>query len=110
VVELLRSPVGRLSFTSLSLLAGAGLVLLGRTGYAAVAAVFAFLFLTDELSNRAWDRLHARLAERPEEATEPARALAPRRVSTTTKVVVLVGTLLFAWLVLVSALVALVAR
>jgi nucleolar protein 56 len=99
----LRSTSGRVTFLCLSLVAGAGLVLLGRPGYATIAAVFAFLFLNDALSTRAWDWLHVRIEERSDDAAEPGRELTPHGVSTTTKVVVLLGTLLFAWLLLVSA-------
>jgi dienelactone hydrolase len=103
VTGLLRSTSGRVSFLLVSLVATAGLVLVGAVGYAAITALLAFVLLNDELSTRAWDWLHARVDERTDDAADSTRELTPHDVSTTTKVVVLLGTLLFAWLLLVSA-------
>jgi len=107
-VRFLRDPSAYVTFVTLSVLGAWGLALIGRPGLALICAIFSVLFLTDLISMYGWDRLERYFDERAEVSgseTESKRDLAPPAVSTTTKVAVVLGTILFLWLVLIGAVV-----
>lgn len=109
VVRLLENRRGYAAFIGVCLLVGGYALLAGPRWLAAMAAIGVFVYGVDALSMTLWDRVDDYLERRESNGDGPERTLTPHSMSRSTKVIVIVGTILSAVYLAVGAIGAVVA-
>jgi hypothetical protein len=95
VVRFLRHPSGRLVLVLATLTGYLYGAWVGDDGLVFLFGVFTFVVAADGVSMYLWERFDAYFERREANRVEPERELTPHRISRTTKIVVVVGTVMF---------------
>lgn len=106
VAEFLRGTSGYVSIATLLLVVGGYFAVIGQNGIGVICVVLSFLVSMDMVSIHAWDWLHGYF-EDTSGKSKKQRELTSHRISRTTKIVVVLGTALLTFYLLLAGVVAL---